>query len=275
MNAEAYNSFSTVGSDHRIVCAKLKLSLRVSKHIRKTRYDWKIFSNSPDIQANYTVIVKNRFQVLEEEGKTGYSGFVEANRLAMEDCVPAKPKKSTAYTSSEPRVVEARENATEAHEAWIDNNTDENKAAWKLALSRLHETYSQVKEEELEAHTKAIESAYGAMQYGEAWKAVNQMSGRKRAKEGQVSGSSPEERLTTWFTHFQKLLGEPPAVEDPDEDIPNVYDCEELEINDEPFTISEFRRVKSSLQLGKAAGPDGIPTEVLKSCDFDEICLNF
>ena len=39
MNAEAYNSFSTVGSDHRIVCAKLKLSLRFSKHTRKTRYD--------------------------------------------------------------------------------------------------------------------------------------------------------------------------------------------------------------------------------------------
>ena len=113
------------------------------------------------------------------------------------------------------------------------------------------------------------------MQYGEAWKVVNQVSGRKKAKEGQVSGNSPEERITTWFTHFQKLLGEPPTVDDPDEEIPNVYEYEELEINDEPFTLNEFRKVKSSLQLGKAAGPDNIPPEVLKSCDFDEICLNF
>ena len=36
MDAEAYNSFSTVGSDHRVVCTRLKLSLWVSKHTRKT-----------------------------------------------------------------------------------------------------------------------------------------------------------------------------------------------------------------------------------------------
>ena len=37
----------------------------------------------------------------------------------------------------------------------------------------------------------------------------------------------------------------------------------------------EFRRVKSSPKLGKAAGPDDIPPEVFKSCYFDEICLEF
>jgi hypothetical protein len=82
-----------------------------------------------------------------------------------------------------------------------------------------------VKEEEIEAQTRAIEFAYDAMQYGEAWKVVNQVSGRKKAKEGQVSGSSPEDRLTTWFTHFQKLLGEPSTVGDLDKKkIPGVYD---------------------------------------------------
>lgn len=273
MNAEAFNSFSTVGSDHRIVCAKLRLSLRVSKHPRKIRYDWKAFSSSPDIQAKYTVTVKNRFQLLEEEGKCEYSSFVEANRAAMEECVPTRPKKVTVHTSTEPRVVEAREKAEKAHETWIDKNTDRSRAAWKLALEKLHETYSLVKEEELEAQTREIESAFGAKQYGEAWKVVNQISGRKKAKEGQVSGNSPEQRISTWFTHFQKLLGEPPTVEDPDEEIPSVY--EDLEINDEPFTLDEFRKVKSSLQLGKAAGPDDIPPEVIKSCDFDEICLKF
>ena len=45
------------------------------------------------------------------------------------------------------------------------------------------------------------------------------MSGRKKAKEGQVSVKSPEERVKTWFTHFQRLLGEPPIVEHPDEEV--------------------------------------------------------
>ena len=40
-NVEAYNTFSTVGSDHRIVCAKIKLSPRVSEVAKKMKYDWK------------------------------------------------------------------------------------------------------------------------------------------------------------------------------------------------------------------------------------------
>ena len=32
---------------------------------------------------------------------------------------------------------------------------------------------------------------------------------------------------------------------------------------------------KTSLKLGKNAGLDGIPREVFKCCDFDDICLNF
>ena len=64
---------------------------------------------------------------------------------------------------------------------------------------------------------------------------MNEISGRKKAKEGQVSGNSPEERVATWFTHFKKLLGEAPSVENPDEEIPMIF--ENLDINDEPFTL--------------------------------------
>ena len=69
---------------------------------------------------------------------------------------------------------------------------------------------------------------------------------RKRAKEAQVAGKSPEERVHTWFTHFKNLLGNTPEVEEPDEEIPNVF--EDREIKDGPFTLEEFRRVKSSLK---------------------------
>ena len=102
---------------------------------------------------------------------------------------------------------------------------------------------------------------------------MNEITGRKQSKEGQVAGASPQERVTTWFTHFKNLLGSPPEVDDPDEDIPNIY--EDLDINDGPFTLDEFKKVKSSIKIGKAAGPDEIPPDVYKSCDFDEICLDF
>ena len=273
-NAEAYNTFSTLGSDHRPVIARMKLSLRTAKQARKIKFDWKAFSVSPEIQEQYTVSVKNRYQVLEgDDNGTLYGKFVEANQQAMEECVPKKPKKRTVHTSSDPRIAEARRLAEESHEKWISDDTEMSKVSWKEALSHLYDLYDQVKAEELEQQTQEIEAAHGAQKYGEAWRVVNEITGRKKAKEGQVSGSSPEERITTWFSHFKNLLGSPTNAEDSEEELPSIF--EDLEINDGPFTIEEFRKVKSSLKAGKAAGPDGIPPDVLKSCDFDDICLEF
>lgn len=68
-------------------------------------------------------------------------------------------------------------------------------------------------------------------------------------------------------------MGNPPEVDDPDEEIPNVF--EDVEIRDDPLDKSEYLKVKASLKLGKAAGPDEIPPEVFKSCDFDDVCLDF
>ena len=84
--------------------------------------------------------------------------------------------------------------------------------------------YEQVRDEELEAQIRSIELAHGAQKYGEAWKTVNDMTGRKRSKEGQVIGASPYERVNTWFTHFQKLLGNPPEVHDLEEEIPTIFE---------------------------------------------------
>ena len=180
-------------------------------------------------------------------------------------------KVCTLERSSDPRVVEARGKAEEAKMTWEVLQSDDNRNAWKQALKNLYSVYDQVKEQELEECINKIEATHGEQQYGEAWKTVNDITGRKRSKEGQVSGSSPEERVTTWFTHFKKLLGEPPEVDDPDEEIPPIY--QDLDIKDDLFTMEEFRKVKSTLKVGKAAGPDDIPPEVYKSCDFDDICL--
>ena len=42
-----------------------------------------------------------------------------------------------------------------------------------------------------------------------------------------------------------------------------------------PFTKQEFEKAKSSLKTGKACGPDGIPPEVFRLCDFDDLLLEF
>ena len=78
--------------------------------------------------------------------------------------------------------------------------------------------------------------------FRKAFKAVNELSERKNAKDGQVAGERPEERVSTWFTHFSKLLGNTPEVEEADETIPAVY--EGLDIDDSPFSLVEWTLVE-------------------------------
>ena len=272
-NAEAYNTLNSVKSDHRVVCARIKLSLRTSKTPKKIKYDWAQFSKDPEIQQRYTVTVKNRYQVLADESNdTKYDKFVKANREAMEECLPKQTRSKKILRSSNVRVEEARLEAQQAQSKYESSKCEDDKELWAQALHNLYQAYKLVEEEELVEQIQNIEAAYGDQKYGKAWKTVNEITGRKRAKEGQVAGKSPEERVNTWFTHFKNLLGNPPEVEEPDEQIPNVF--QDLDIKDDPFTLEEFKKVKSSLKVGKAAGPDDIPPEVFKSCDFDEICLD-
>ena len=39
--------------------------------------------------------------------------------------------------------------------------------------------------------------------------------------------------------------------------------------------MEEYQAVKKNLKLNKAPGPDGIPPEVFKHCDIDQIILDF
>ena len=75
--------------------------------------------------------------------------------------------------------------------------------------------------------------------------------------------------MATWFNHFRSLLGS--TADGAEEEIPPVL--RNLDIDDGPFTVTELARAKGTVRAGKSAGPDGIPPEVLKNCDLDDIML--
>ena len=66
-DSRSYSTFSSVGSDHRVVSATVKLSLRASKraepHPMKT-IDWKEVSCNQDLSKNFILEVYNKFQSL-------------------------------------------------------------------------------------------------------------------------------------------------------------------------------------------------------------------
>ena len=63
---EVYNTFSSVGSDHRIVSMRFQLKLRAncSKKANPEKCDWYAFRMNNELQKQYTVDVKNRYEAL-------------------------------------------------------------------------------------------------------------------------------------------------------------------------------------------------------------------
>ena len=51
LNADSYNSFSSIGSDHRIMSARIRLSLEANGKIphKHEKLDWSAFSTDPNI----------------------------------------------------------------------------------------------------------------------------------------------------------------------------------------------------------------------------------
>ena len=272
-DAEPFSSFSTVGSDHRVVSMRVRLSLRVPKPSLKIRHDWKSFSESPDLQAKYTVEVRNRFQLLgAEEGPDAmYARFMAAHTVATNECVPVKDGARAPPRSKHPAVRAAREKATSARLDFDRERTEEKREALNEAKQLLFSAYDKIRGEEVAERMERVERAQGERRYGEAWKVIHEMTGRRGAKEGQVEGNSPEERVRAWLSHFRSLLGSHPDVEGAEEEIPGVLTG--VNISDAPFTAAELARVKAALKQGKSAGPDNIPPEVYKNCDLDDLTL--
>jgi hypothetical protein len=253
---------------------KVRLSLRAPKTNPRIVYDWKTFAADSEMQEKYTVEVRNRFQILEDEEdpSSRYQRFIEANMEATRTCVPRRKRVKASSSSKHPDIVQAREKMEEASRKLEETGSDENREQLKEAKELLFNTYDRLKEEKAIEACDRIQAAHGDGRYSEAWKVVNEMTERKKAKEGQVAGASPEERVATWFTHFKNLLGTVPSEENSEGDISPVYS--NLDINDGPFTREEYAKVKSSLKSGKSAGPDNIPPEVYKSCELDDIILS-
>ena len=100
LNCGTYNTFSTVESDHRIVVAKLRLSLRQNKSSsnKKVRYDWSKLLTDNNIKELYTVEVNNRFQVLQDleenvkNSNTVYTNIISAHENVARKYIPVKNK---------------------------------------------------------------------------------------------------------------------------------------------------------------------------------------
>lgn len=135
-------------------------------------------------------------------------------------CVPVLDKIRSTLRSRHPEVAAARGRVEEARLGFVSEPTVERREILNKAKQLLFSIYDKIKGEELMEKVQRIQAELGERRYGEAWRIINEMKRRKRTKEGQVEGHSPEERVTTWFNHFRGLLGTTSDGEE--EEIPSI-----------------------------------------------------
>ena len=123
-------SFASVGSDHRILSAKLRLSLW-SKAVRPRRenYDWSVLKSDQVLQNRYSIQLRNRFSILQNELTDTiddkYQHLITANKETAKQMIPKKAKRQKMKYSDDKRIKQARKNVATAYSCYTRNPTNE------------------------------------------------------------------------------------------------------------------------------------------------------
>jgi len=270
-NVEAYNTFKTVGSDHRVITAKVQLSLRapnVKKNASRS-LNFRALHQNQQLQEMYAVEVFNHFDALnqetqEETTQDMYNFLETASVKAAKNILPKKPKRTFKNISQTPKVKAAREVLNSAID--LDCNIQQSKELLKAAYTSEEKTL-------LEDKIEQIQQASFSSRHSKAWKIVNEITGRKETKSAQIPGT-PNERKEAWLHHFTSLLGNPPTIPDHDFTITPVAE-EILPIKTSEFSYEELDKALQQTKAGGAVGLDSIPLELWKSPKFRPHLLHF
>ena len=281
-DTRSYSSFSTVGSDHRIVSSHVKLSLRVSKkskpHPMKI-INWKEVSSNPTLSKQFSVAVHNRFESLCDSSDLNehnineiYSNLIEATESVAKEMLPLKPRGKANIVKDCPSVNSARESLKEISLDYHRSPTKPKKKALELAKKRLDEAYLKAEADFIDGKINDISSLHINKKHHAAWKTIGELSGKNSKPTTRIKGGSGNKRMSSWHDHFKNLLGKPPVT--PENDLlPMDKISDTLDISTSDFTTSELKCAIKSLKSSKAFGPDNIPAIIWKDPIFHDLLL--
>jgi len=91
-DAQAHSSSNPIGSDHRIVTVKVKLSLRIQKTIHSIRLNWKSLSN-PTVADVISHSIDEKWNTPDND--LSYKSFIENAISVCQNQLPKLPKQKT------------------------------------------------------------------------------------------------------------------------------------------------------------------------------------
>ena len=280
-DSRAYSSFSSVGSDHRIVSATVRLSLRSSKaakpHPMKT-IDWKEVSSNQVMSKQFSVEVFNRFDSLfnseinSDNIDEVYGNLIKSTEDVALSTLPKKKSKTKSKPSHSPNVTQARNHLKTISLAYHRSPSTSLKIQLINAKKNLDDAYLNAEADYINGKISQLSKEHIAKKHHLAWKTIKDLSGKNSGSSVRIKGGSAKKRLENWSTHFQNLLGKSAKVPDQDT-LPRIPVSDTLDINTSPFTISELKTATKQLKSSKAFGPDNIPAIIWKDEIFHELLL--
>ena len=207
-----------MSSDHRIVTAKIRLSLR-KKPLRTAtikHYDWAL-RNNRDISDKYVLELRNRFETLEEKTEKGtpndeYENFVNGHLVAAANCIPTKRRTKNRFPWETIVVREKCAHIKTASKSYRKKPTNTNAIKLKKAQNELSRIYLKEQTEYVQNQIDKIRDSEEDKQSRIAWQTINEVSKRKITAKAKLKAINQQERITLWKQHFENLLGNPPKV---------------------------------------------------------------
>ena len=283
-NSRSYSSFSSTGSDHRIVSSTIKLSLRSSKrsipHPMKT-IDWKKVSQDKDLCKEFAITVHNRFQslhpdiVLDADNlEESYSSLTTITEEVASSLLPKKQKVIRFSPSTTELVELAREKLKQSSLEYHRSPSVLHKVSLTIAQRELDEAYLQAEADYINGKISDLANLHITKQHHAAWKTISEISGKRSKPSVRLKGGSQAKRLSNWANHFGSLLGKEPKLPD-NISLPREKISDTLDIPTTEFTLTELHKALKQTKSSKAFGPDNIPPIIWKDPVFHQLLLKY
>lgn len=269
-NCRSYNSVE-LDSDHRIITAKIKLSLKIAtnKGTPKCYLNWKSLAENGNLQERYNVEITNKFNALYDcndnlNTQNKYNIFEQCVKETNDLIIKENYKKRESWvTEKTEQLCQERDNAKTKYR---QTNSDNNYKYWKNQVNLVKQSFKDDRIKFYEKLAHQAEQANLSNNMKDVYKIVNIISGKVRKNTAATVNLNdnckvnPDNMLGEWKAYFDKLLNNDTKINQ------NIKEKQiDLSINTDNFTYNEIQSVIKTLKNGKASGIDkNITNESLK-----------
>lgn len=262
-------------SDHQLLVATLKTKLRsFCDSAGKPHHKFNIqFLKDKKKAEEFNCEVRNRFEALTELAEeTVETHWTEVQKTWKEACTKIlgrKEREQKEWLTKETweKIERRREKKQEINRCHDQQMKADLRARYWELNREVKKSARHDKRQFVHNLTEEAESAARQNNMKRVYEITRALSGKRfnpskpvKDKSGKIITSDKEQRRR-WVEHFEEVLNRPPP-----QAVSDITPAEEpLSINTNPPTKAEIIKAIKSLKNGKAAGPDGIPPEALKT----------